>query len=77
MANENNKIKLLLLWDILKRVKKHLTNKCSYVIIQARKFACKGFRAQYFNGNGDLTMAKRGNDSCRQNLILSRFYVII
>lgn len=33
MANENNKIKLLLLWDILKKVKKHLTNKCSYVIL--------------------------------------------
>lgn len=60
-----------------KKSQKYLTNKCSYVIIQARKFACKGFRAQYFNGNGDLTMAKRGNDSCRQNLILSRFYVII
>lgn len=56
---------------------KHLANKCSYVIIQARKFARKGFRAQYFNGNGDLTKVKRGNDSCRQNLILSRFYVII
>ena len=56
---------------------KHLTNKCLYVIIQTRKFARKGFRAQYFNGNGDLTKAKRGNDSCRQNLILSRFYVII
>ena len=56
---------------------KHLTNKCSYVIIQVGKLACKGFRTQYFNGNGDLTKAKRGNDSCRQNLILSRFYVII
>ena len=61
----------------LKNKQKHLTNKCSYVIIQARIFACKGFRAQYFNGNGDLTKAKRGNDSCRQNLILSRFYVIL
>ena len=38
---------------------KQLTNKCSYVIIQARKFACKGFRAQYFNGNGDLAKTKR------------------
>ena len=38
---------------------KQLTNKCSYVIIQVRKFACKGFRAQYFNGNGDLTKTKR------------------
>ena len=68
----------LVIKNIFKKNKqKRLTNKCSYVIIQAREFACKGFRAQYFNGNGDLTKAKRGNDSCRQNLILSRFYVII
>ena len=60
-----------------KNYQKHLTNKCSYVIIQARKLARNGSRAQYFNGNGDLTKAKRGNDSCRQNLILSRFYVIL
>ena len=73
MGNDTQKIKLLALWDILKRVKKHLTNKCSYVIIQVKKLARKGFRAQYFNRNGDLTKAKRGNDSCRQNLILSRF----
>ena len=33
MANETHKIKLLVLWDILKRVKKRLTNKCSYVIL--------------------------------------------
>ena len=45
---------------------KHSTNKCLYVIIQARKLACKGFRAQYFNRNGDLI-----------KLILSWFYVII
>ena len=34
---------------------KHSTNKCLHVIIQARKLACKGFRAQHFNRNGDLT----------------------
>ena len=73
MGNDTQKIKLILLWDILKRVKKHLTNKCSYVIIQVRKFACKCFRAQYFNGNGNLTKAKRGNDSCRQNLYFVTF----
>lgn len=33
MANETHKIKLLVLWDIQKRIKKHLTNKCSYVIL--------------------------------------------
>ena len=33
MGNDTQKIKLLALWDILKRVKKHLTNKCSYVIL--------------------------------------------
>ena len=30
-----------------------------YFIIQARKLACKGFRARYFNGNGGLSKTKR------------------
>ena len=34
MGNDTQKIKLLALWDILKRVKKHLTNKCSYAILK-------------------------------------------
>ena len=29
------------------------------VIIQARKLACKDFRAQYFNRNGGLAKTKR------------------
>ena len=33
MGNDTQKIKLLALWDILKRIKKHLTNKCSYAIL--------------------------------------------
>lgn len=38
-----------------------------FFIMSAKKLACKGFRAIHYNKNGDLTKAKPGNDSCRQN----------
>ena len=46
MGNDTQKIKLLALCDILKRVKKHLTNKCSYVIINLThyEFMCRAVR---------------------------------